>query len=151
MLERFSHFSFTVADIERSIAFYRDVLGLTLVARQRQDNQYTRRLIGLTDAVLEVAEFSLPNDRAGDGVLIELVEYVQPVGDHPSLRTQDVGTAHVSFVVSDIDEVHARLSRSGAQFVTPPVLIEAGVNLGGKVCYFRDPDGITLELFQPAG
>ena len=34
-------------------------------------------------------------------------------------------------------------------FVSPPNLIKAGVNRGGYACYFRDPDGITLELVQP--
>jgi lactoylglutathione lyase len=151
MLRAYSHFSFVVDDIERSVAWYRDVFGLRLVARQRQDNEYTRRFVGVPGAVLEVAEFALPEGAAGDGVLLELLEYVEPRGERPRLRRQDIGTAHLSFVVDDIAADHARLSGAGASFVTPPVRIEEGVNAGGWICYLADPDGITLELFQPAG
>ena len=45
------HFSFTVSDIERSIDWYTRVLGLEFVHRQRQDNEYTRKLVGIPDAV----------------------------------------------------------------------------------------------------
>ena len=54
------HFSFTVADIERSVAFYRDVLGLALVHQQDQSNEYTRRLVGYPDAELRIAQLAIP-------------------------------------------------------------------------------------------
>lgn len=148
MLSAYSHFSFVVHDIERSVCWYRDVLGLRLVARQRQDNEYTRRFVGVPGAILEVAEFALPDGSATDDVLLELLEYVEPRGERPALRRQDVGNAHLSFVVDDIVAEHERLSQAGASFVTPPVRIEEGVNAGGWICYLCDPDGITLELFQ---
>jgi lactoylglutathione lyase len=150
MLRAFSHFSFVVHEIERSVVWYRDVLGLRLVARQRQDNAYTRRFVGVPGAILEVAELALPEASGTDDVLLELLEYVEPRGERLPLRRQDVGNAHLSFVVDDIVAEHERLSQAGAIFVTPPVRIEQGVNAGGWVCYFSDPDGITLELFQPA-
>lgn len=59
MVEGLSHFAFTVSDIEASVHWYGTVLGLRLVVRQRQDNEYTRKMVGLGDAVLEVAEFEL--------------------------------------------------------------------------------------------
>ena len=40
------HFSFTVSDIEQSILFYRDVLGMELMHRQEQANEYTRKFVG---------------------------------------------------------------------------------------------------------
>jgi lactoylglutathione lyase len=150
MLRAFSHFSFVVRDIERSVAWYRDVLGLRLVVRQRQENAYTRRFVGVPGAILEVAEFALPEASGTDDVLLELLEYVEPRGEHRPLRRQDVGNAHLSFVVDDIVAEHERLSEAGAIFVTPPVRIEQGVYAGGWVLYFLDPDVITLDLFQPA-
>jgi catechol 2,3-dioxygenase-like lactoylglutathione lyase family enzyme len=53
------HFSFTVSDLDRSIAFYRDLLGFTLVHVQEQDNEYTRRLVGYPDARLRVAQLAV--------------------------------------------------------------------------------------------
>jgi catechol 2,3-dioxygenase-like lactoylglutathione lyase family enzyme len=58
--------------------------------------------------------------------------------------------AHLSFIVTDIDAEYRRLADQGVRFVTPPVDISEGMNAGGRACYFQDPDGITLELFQPS-
>jgi catechol 2,3-dioxygenase-like lactoylglutathione lyase family enzyme len=151
MVDDVFHFSFTVADIERSCAWYTDVLGLELVHRQRQDNPYTRKLVGIADAVLEIAQFKIPglSPRASTHML-ELVEYVAPTRNGVSdLSTSRVGGAHLCFVVADIKSEYERLSTHGVDFVSPPLEIAAGVNRGGFGCYFHDPDGITLELHQP--
>ena len=58
------HFSFTVADIERSVEFYRDILGMELVHRQEQSNAYTRKFVGYPDAHLKVAQLKIKIDEA---------------------------------------------------------------------------------------
>jgi catechol 2,3-dioxygenase-like lactoylglutathione lyase family enzyme len=50
MLAAIWHASFHVADLERSVAFYRDVIGMELVHEQEQANEYTRALVGYPDA-----------------------------------------------------------------------------------------------------
>jgi lactoylglutathione lyase len=143
-----SHFAFTVSDIDASVHWYEMILGLRLVARQRQDNAYTREMVGFEDAVLEVAEFEL--DPAHGDLTLELIQYVHPPGDRLSLSTTNVGVAHLSFIVGDIDAEHRRLASHGVEFISPPVDITEGMNKGGRACYLKDPDGITLELFQPS-
>ena len=59
------HFSFTVSDLGRSIEFYRDLLGMELVAEQRQANEYTRRLVGFADADLAIAQLRVPGSEPG--------------------------------------------------------------------------------------
>ncbi len=144
------HFSFTVSDIERSVDWYTRVLGLELVHRQRQDNEYTRKLVGIRDAVLEIAQFVVPGvPPARSSHMLELVQYVAPEGRNPGvLPTNDVGVAHLALMVTDIHERHRRMSEEGVAFRNPPVEITAGANQGGFACYFHDPDGITLELLQ---
>lgn len=151
MLHDVLHFSFTVSDIEASVAWYTGVLGLELVHRQRQDNEYTRTLVGIPDAVLEVAQFKLAGAQPRLSThMLELVEYVRPKGETRPLLTNDVGTAHIAFVVTDIHGEYERLCGRGVAFRNPPVEITAGANTGGFACYFSDPDGITLELLQPS-
>ena len=53
------HFSFTVSDLDKSINWYTDILGLEVVNRQRQNNEYTKKLVGFSDAVLEVARLRI--------------------------------------------------------------------------------------------
>ena len=147
MFKGLSHFAFTVSDIETSVHWYEMILGLRLVARQRQDNAYTRQMVGFADAVLEVAEFELDPQNAN--LTLELIQYVSPPGDRSSLSTVNVGVAHLSFIVADIDSEYRRLAGLGVEFISPPVGITEGMNEGGRACYLKDPDGITLELFQP--
>ena len=145
------HFSFTVESLDRSLEFYCGLLGLELVHRQVQDNAYTRRLVGYPDAELEVAQLAVPGQPRGISTHdLELVEYRLPRGVRGDLATPNPGAAHMAFAVEDAVGTHARLLSHGVVFVSPPNLIEAGVDRGGYACYFRDPDGITLELVQAA-
>jgi len=151
MLHDIFHFSFTVSDIEASIAWYRDVLGLELVHRQRQDNAYTRQLVGMPDAIMETAQFKI--EAMGPRLsthAIELVQYVHPKGKAHRYALNDVGVPHVAFLVTDIQSMYERLANAGVRFRTPPIQITAGVNRGGHVCYFHDPDGFLLELLEPS-
>lgn len=144
------HFSFTVSDLEAAIAFYRDLLGFELVHRQTQDNAYTRRLVGYPDAVLEVAQLAAPGEPRGLSTHdLELVRYVAPEGRSLEREIRDPGQAHLALAVDDADAVHARLAAAGVRFVTAPNEITAGVNAGGKACYFFGPDDIVHELLEP--
>ncbi|MFF5265073.1 VOC family protein [Actinomadura viridis] len=150
MLSGIWHFSFHVADLDRSVAFYRDVLGMELVHVQEQANAYTRSLVGYPDAHLRVAQLAVPG--RGEQVSthdLELVEYVVPRGERQDPARHHPGAAHMAFAVPDIEAEHARLTALGVRFVSPPNHITAGVNTGGAACYFLDPDDITLELVQP--
>jgi lactoylglutathione lyase len=144
------HFSFTVSDLNRSIAFYRDLLGLQLVHMQEQDNAYTRRLVGFPDAVLRVAQLAVPGQpRSISTHDLELVEYVRPRGERRDGRICDPGAPHLALTVRDARTIYERLIETGVRFVSPPNAITAGVNEGGYACYFHDPDDIVLELLQP--
>jgi catechol 2,3-dioxygenase-like lactoylglutathione lyase family enzyme len=146
------HFSFTVSDIERSVDWYTRVLGLELVHRQRQENDYTPILVGVPGAVLEVAQFAVPGvPPVRSSHMLELVEYITPHGrDLGELSPASVGCAHLALLVTDIHQRYERMLDQGVVFRNPPVAITEGANVGGFACYFNDPDGITLELLQPS-
>lgn len=144
------HFSFTVADIERSIVFYRDVVGFDLVHRQEQANEYTRRLVGYADAHLKVAQFAIPGQPRGRSTHdLELLEFVAPRGTRGDIGISNPGAAHLAIGVRDIQDRYRRLSEAGVHFFSPPNPITAGINEGGFTCYFHDPDQIVLEMVQP--
>jgi lactoylglutathione lyase len=152
MLNGVWHFSFHVSDLDASVAFY-TVLGMELVHRQDQSNEYTSRLVGYDGASLRVAQLALPGRFDGPATVsshdLELVEYVHPRLPSPQLERCMPGTGHLAFAVSDIQHEYARLTALGVRFLSPPNAITSGVNEGGSTCYFLDPDGITLELVQP--
>ena len=138
-----NHVGLTVSNLERSIAFYRDLLGFT-VAYERGEvtAAYMPRLVGIPGARLKIAGLDIP------GLHLDLVEYIEPTGDARPGPTSDVGNVHVGLSVDDLWAAYRRLSAAGVHFKSEPVSPTAGPNKGGWVIYFVDPDGITLEMIQ---
>jgi catechol 2,3-dioxygenase-like lactoylglutathione lyase family enzyme len=150
MLVNLFHFSFTVSDIEQSVVFYRDILGMKLVHRMIHDQPYTSVQVGFPNALLKVALFTIegfPATRSGH--LLELIEYVNPRGEPTDTSTNRPGAAHLAFQVDDLQAEYSRLRALGVRFKSEPVRITAGRNEGGWTVYFLDPDNITLEMIQP--
>lgn len=145
------HTSFTVSNLEASLDFYCVLLGLELVHRQTQQNEYTSKLVGFVEAHLEVAMLRVPGLDAGpSGHHLELVQYLNPCGEPLKVKNNQPGAPHLAFVVQDIHSLFDLLTSKGVKFRSDkPIEIMAGRNKGGYTIYFSDPDGITLELVQP--
>jgi catechol 2,3-dioxygenase-like lactoylglutathione lyase family enzyme len=140
------HTSFTVADLEKSLEFFRDHLGLEVVFTREVRNDYFGRVVGLPGCVVKAALLRVP----GSNHHVELFQYVAPPGRPISPRPCDPGSSHIALLVDDLAGWYTQLRSSGATFVNPPVQIDAGPNRGAYAAYLRDPNGILIELFQPA-
>jgi catechol 2,3-dioxygenase-like lactoylglutathione lyase family enzyme/uncharacterized protein YciI len=145
----FGHAGLQVADLDRSIGYYRDVIGLRLLERLRRDDDYLKVVTGYPEVTLDVAVLQEP----GSGALLELLQYLGTAGTPVDPATANPGTAHVCFQVDDVDAIHARAAAAGFGAVNPPVTPTAGRWTGGRSVYLMDPDGIRVELVQrgPAG
>lgn len=141
------HTGFTVADIERSIVFYRDLLGMTLVMQQEGRRPYLATITGFAEVYIKTAYLAVTP--AANHVL-ELLEYTSHPAPPTPRETNRPGNAHLCFRVTDIQAAHRRLTAHGVTFISPPAEITSGVNAGASGCYLRDPDGFTIELFQPS-
>lgn len=145
------HTSWTVSDLDRSIAFYRDMLGFELLRTYSRVGKFIETVIGFEGAELKIAALRIPlAPDVHSGHHLELIQYVSPKGVKLDLKTCNTGAAHLALATDSILETYEQLSRRGVTFVSPPVLIETGANPGGYACYLRDPDGFTIELVQPA-
>lgn len=145
MVRGFHHSGVTVSDMERSLRFYRDTLGLTVVADMEPEADYPARVTGFPGERFRIVYLRLPPHEH----VLELIQYRTQAGERLPLATNRPGCVHVCFLVEDLPALHARLSRQGLPFVSPPVPITQGVNRGGYAVYLRDPDGVTVELLQP--
>jgi catechol 2,3-dioxygenase-like lactoylglutathione lyase family enzyme len=139
------HTSFTVSNLDRSLAFYRDMLGFEVIwIRPQITNQYWRDIVGFPDAVVRGAFLAIP----GTTHRLELYEYMHPRGTPADVRTNNPGSVHLCLYVDDARALYAELIAKGVQFRSAPVDLNEGPNIGGVAMYMLDPDGITLELFQ---
>lgn len=138
------HTGFQVADLERSVAFYRDMLGFEVAFAWNPQAEYIRELVGYPDVDIHAAILRLP----GSDVFLELLEYRNVERAPVDTRTANPGTAHIAFFVDDLDTLFADLSSRGVRSVSAPVTPTIGPNEGGRAVYLIDPDGIRVELIQ---
>jgi catechol 2,3-dioxygenase-like lactoylglutathione lyase family enzyme len=144
------HVGLTVSDLDAAIHFYRDLLGFELVARRMVDPELAPALSGIPEATIEIAFLDLPGSEQRDGSHdLELVHYHRPVEAGAAGYVSTPGSPHLAIVVDDALAAHAELAAAGVVFVSPPNLVASGPRAGAYLCYFRGPDAIVHELFQP--
>jgi methylmalonyl-CoA epimerase len=120
------HVAITVRDMDRAVAFYRDVLGFEVLGQ----------------LVLDGGTFKLVYLQAGTG-RIELFAFTEKGrASDTQNRDQDLGLKHVAFSVDDVDAVAHRLKAHGVPLTLEPLDAPGGVRLA----FFHDPDGNLLEL-----
>jgi catechol 2,3-dioxygenase-like lactoylglutathione lyase family enzyme len=139
------HTGITVANLERSLAFWRDVLGFELSHTAHQTGEMAKEITGVADAEINLAVVKAPG-----GHKIELLEYLAPP-DRKRIdsRPCDIGSVHVALLVDDLDVVLKTIAASGWRAAGAPQTLTSGPNAGKRVVYVRDPDGTTIEFMQP--
>jgi catechol 2,3-dioxygenase-like lactoylglutathione lyase family enzyme len=88
-----------------------------------------------------------------DNINIDMIEFREPEMGTAKALPDDRGSMHLCFEVDDIQSVYDRLVAAGIEFDAPPFEFseQNAAHAGGtKVAYFSDPDGVNLELIQPA-
>lgn len=142
---RLNHVAISVKDMERSLAFWRDALGLQLI----QD----RMLSGpdLDMALMETGtsvRMVILADEVGS--MIELLGWESPpVRERPPehLKFTSTGLVEVCLAVSDLEKLEEDLAKKGIRFRTPVWILNIE-GLDVKVTHVEDPDGVQVELIQ---
>jgi len=140
------HAGITVSEMDRSLAFYRDLLGLELLWRRLFEEPEIREIVGVPEAsAIEVAMLRVP----GSDLDVELLEYRGCEQVSGATAPSRHGTGHFCLFVESIDELHAELLARGVRFRSDgPVEMTGGPNRGGKSLYSLDPDGFIVEFHQ---
>ena len=140
------HTGITVENLERSLAFWRDVLGFELSHMAHQTGELAQEITGVAGAEIKLAVLKTPA-----GHKIELLEYLAPPDrEHADVRPCDVGHVHVALLVDDLDTILEKIAGSGWKAAGEPQTLKMGPNVGKRVVYVRDPDGTTIEFMQVA-
>ncbi len=142
MILKIDHTSFTVSDMERTVAFYRDVLGMRVFWDSAKAGVPYKGPIADKITGCPGTEQRLVFVVVGTSKL-EFVQYTpagKPLVDN---KASDMGSTHVCFHTDNIMELYQKLVANGARIHCEPQTVGAR-----KVMYFREPDGIILEAIE---
>ena len=125
-INRVHHIAIICSDYERSLEFYKRVLGFTVLAEQyREDSKSFKTDLALDNKyVIELFSFPSPPARPS----------------HP----EAVGLRHLAFEVDDIDKEVKELERLGVAHES----IRIDPSTQRRFMFFQDPDGLPLELYE---
>jgi len=142
MIRTVRHVGIVVKKIDDVLPFYRDLLGLKLVKKAHEPEEFASRLLGLSHCKLITVKLVV-----GEGeTLIELLEFVSHPGDQTALpELTRPGITHIAFTVRNLDELYQKLTLAGIAFISPPSKSPDGF---AKVAFCRDPAGNYLELVE---
>ena len=134
------HFGFTVSDLPRTIAFFRDCMGFQIEKEGRDAPEETEHFVGVPGADLKYCVIKAPDHT------IEVMQYLGPP-ERRRLegRPCDVGFSHLCYLVDDIDAFIAKAAAFDVYPVNPPLTFPTHRVRG---IYMRDPDGLTIEVIQ---
>lgn len=143
------HVGLTVSDMDRSIAFYRDVLGLTFQGELLMDGPETEAMFQRKNCRARVAYLN-----GSEKIGMPPVELIQFVDVDIKKQSADLFTTSVSelcFYTEDIEAVYQNLQSHQVDCLSSPQVFDFTADGFGrsKAFYFRDPDGIILEMMQP--
>jgi catechol 2,3-dioxygenase-like lactoylglutathione lyase family enzyme len=142
-----NHMGFSVGDLDRSVRFYTELLGVPPYFRERYDVPYIGRMVGYPGAIQEAAFFRLPEQA---DVFLELIQYLEPAAGAVRMEAYNAGNAHLCLTCEDLDAEYARLAAvDGVSFRSDgPVSSDYGVYTGARGLFLRDPDGILIQLVE---
>lgn len=139
------HVNVVVSDMERSIAFYARLLGVTVIMDRVLEGAWFESVTGRADARARCVILDVP----GGGCRVELLAFDGPADGPlaPNTLPATIGLRHFAVRVDDIEACLATLD-------DPPLILAVPreiVPVGKRMAYVRDPDGAIVELAEYGG
>jgi catechol 2,3-dioxygenase-like lactoylglutathione lyase family enzyme len=141
MIKAVRHTGITVTNMEESLRFYRDLLGLRMVLDVVHEGPFIDGIVGHTGTNMRAVMLEAP-----DRNRIELFQfYSHPKRAPERVEAGDIGCSHVCLCVDDLEQVYRTLSDRGVRLQCPP---QVSRDEHAKITYAHDPDGTIIELVQ---
>lgn len=149
MVGRIYHVGLTVSDLDRSIAFYKAVLGLEFQGEIFMEGEETDKMFRKENCKARVAY--LNGSKAVEAPPIELIQFIDEDVNKVKSDLFTTSISEVCFYTDDIDSVYKVLIENHVECLSEPQYFDFSSQGFGKskAFYFKDPDGIILEMMQP--
>lgn len=140
------HFSVMVADLNRTIYLFRDILGFKLRWRlPKVSGKKFSQLFAIPDLEMELAYLQDQSNKIG----LELSRLIRPVKEIKSIPVGSPGTMGLSLMVEDLEGLHRRLTEEGWVPFSPPIEMVSPEGDPLRLFCFQTEEGLTLELIEP--
>lgn len=139
MVKSMNHVGLSVANLENSVKFYTEVLGMEIEYRAYHEGKPISEVVGVEHAVLRICMVMKGECK------IELIEYDTRLETRDHKKQNGPGLIHISFEVDDVDEIYKKIRSLGYEFYSSPMITRPN---GPKICYFKGPDSVIIELYE---
>lgn len=149
MIGQIYHVGLTVSDMDKSIAFYRDILGLKFIGEILMEGKETDTLFQRKNCRARVAYLNGSNELHMPPV--ELIQFLDIETQNKKSDLFSTSISELCFYTNDIKETYHKLLEYKVECLSPPQNFDfTSTGFGkSKAFYFKDPDGIILEMMQP--
>ncbi len=138
------HTGIVVRDMEKSLRFWRDVMGLSVAVDFREEGRFIETVQALSGVRLRMVKL-----RAPDGTMIELLhDEAHPTPPPGANRLCESGIRHVAFTVADVESAWRAMRKEGCEILSEPVTAPDGK---ARLFFARDPEGNLMELVEMLG
>lgn len=149
MVGRIYHVGLTVSDLDRSVIFYRDILGLEFQGEILMVGEETDKMFHKKNCKARVAY--LKGSKNMEAPPVELIQFVDDAVNNVQSDLFTTSISELCFYTDDIDLVYKNLIENNIECLSEPQYFDFTAQGFGKskAFYFKDPDGIILEMMQP--
>ena len=140
MIKDVRHVGIVVSDMEKSLKFYRDLLGLKVKSLVNEEGKFLDNMLAHENVKNKVAKLVTEQGNA----LVELIDS-RSYGNKKDRDFFTIGASHFAFTVDDLEKTYDYLVKNGVKFTAPPQQTPDGF---AKVTFCEDPDGTPIELVE---
>ena len=140
MIKDVRHVGIVVSDMEKSLKFYRDLLGLKIKSLVNEEGEFLDNMLAHENVKNKVAKLVSEQGNA----LVELIDS-SSYGNKKDRDFFTIGASHFALTVDDLEKTYDYLVKSGVKFTAPPQQTPDGF---AKVTFCEDPDGTPIELVE---
>jgi catechol 2,3-dioxygenase-like lactoylglutathione lyase family enzyme len=140
MIKDVRHIGIVVNDMDISLKFYKDLLGLKIKSLVEEEGEFLDNMLAHKNVKNKVAKLYAGNGNA----LVELIDS-KSFANKKNRNFFTIGASHFAFTIDNLQETYEYLLENGVKFTAPPQLTPDGY---AKVTFCEDPDGTPIELVE---
>jgi catechol 2,3-dioxygenase-like lactoylglutathione lyase family enzyme len=140
-IKRIDHIGVVVNDLAQAKAFFLD-FGFTVQGEAEEQSELLDKVVGMKGAKSQIVFLQAPNNQ----ITLELTKFINPADEPEAKETfmYSRGIKHIAFIVENIEDIVVTVKQKGWKVYVDIYNYE---NIY-KLCYFRGPEGIILELVE---